>query len=415
MVFLCLNDLIMLYKYLAVTRDGKFEKGEMDASSQRVVSERLRESDLLIISIKKRKERQIGPHNFLAQFRGVSFVDRVMITRYLSVMIKAGVNIAEAINILREQTASLQLKKILAKITDSVREGRRLSDSFALYPKIFPDLYVNIIRAGEESGTLEENLNRLADQLERDYDLRRNVLSAMFYPVLVIIVTFVLGVGLALFVLPKVTQLFESFNVALPISTRILLWFAKIVQNYGIMAVVVMAGSLAILTWFFRRKIFRPYFHRMILMIPILGHIVQNVNLARFCRIFSSLLKSGLAVNEALKILAETLGNIPYRKSLQRTLREVEKGNKISDSLKMDAKLFPPVVFRTISVGEQSGNLEEILVYLAEFYEEEVQTTTKNLSTVIEPLLLVGIGLIVGGIAMSIITPIYKITGAIAQ
>jgi len=168
----------MLYKYIAVTRQGKFEKGTMEAPSQRIVAEQLRVSNLLIISISRKKRRKVEIQNIIRQFRGISFLDRVMITRYLAVMIKAGVNVSEALDVLREQTPSLQLKKVLTGIIDSVRDGRTLADSFARYSKIFPELYTNMIRAGEESGTLEENLKRLATQLEKDYDLKRKVISA---------------------------------------------------------------------------------------------------------------------------------------------------------------------------------------------------------------------------------------------
>ncbi len=275
-----------------------------------------------------------------------------------------------------------------------------------------------MVKVGETGGALENTLIHLSLQMEKDYDLKKKIKGAMLYPMIILIATMALGSAMAIFILPKLTKLFQTFKVTLPLSTRILLWVSNLFQNYGF---YIIGGFIILifLLWYIVRSNFaRLPTSRLILSLPIIGKISQNVNLARFNRILGTLLKSGVPVVEALSITANTLGNEVYKKRLLSVSEKVKKGIPISQVLKKESKhsdSFPQLVSRMIGVGEKTGKLDETLIYLAKFYEKEVDNTTKNLSVILEPILLILIGLVVALVAIAIISPIYKLSGSLRK
>lgn len=341
----------------------------------------------------------------------ISTLDKVFLANNISVMIKAGLPLREAVATLQEQTKSKVFKKILEDIIKRLDNGESLANSLARHPRSFNQLFVNIIRVGEASGTLEENLKYLAIQLEKSYDLRRKVKGAMIYPLLVLTSTFVLGSALAVFILPKLLPLFKSFDVELPLPTKILMWVTETIQNHGLLIFGGLIVFIILFAFLSRLKPVKKFNHKILLRTPLFGRISRSNNLAQLCRTLGVLLKSGIPVVQGLEITSQTLKNMSYKKALTETSDKVQRGKSISDHLKIEGFLFPVTVSKMIQVGEKTGNLEHTLLHLAEFYEKEIDNVTKNLSNILEPILLIVIGLVVGFIAIAIILPIYKLTG----
>jgi len=359
------------------------------------------------------KEKQ-SLFNLNISIGGVSLTQKALFAKHLSVMIKSGVAIVEALQII-EDSAEGKLKRVMAGVMKSVQSGHSLSDSFARYPKVFSGLFISAVSAGEKSGTLEENLNNIATQLEKEKELVGKVKGAMLYPVVILVASFLLGVAMTFLVLPKITPLFEGLQIDLPFTTRALIWFSRLVQSHGVTLFVGLVTLAVGFVWLIKRKFTRPVTHWMLLKTPVIKKISRNANLARFCRTLGMLLKSGLVVDEALLITKDSMGNYYYQQALESVSNRIGKGTKLSDNLRQFDRLFPLMVSRMVLVGEESGKLEETLTYLADFYEVEVENATKSLSTELEPALLIVVGLVVGFLALSIITPIYDITGSIRR
>jgi len=301
-------------------------------------------------------------------------------------------------------------------VAEKVKSGQSLGNALSRFPKTFDPLFFNVIKIGEESGTLEENLEYLSIVLNDRLELKRNIQAASFYPAIVLTAVFGLGFVLAYFVLPKITQLFKTLNFELPLSTKILLWLAAMMENYGLIILFGILAGLIVLRILILTKTIKPIWHWFLLRLPIIGNIMINYNLVQINRTLGALLKSGLTIDQAIKVAAETTANLVYRRRLQKVLPEIQKGRTLSDSLaetnqSSGKPLFPLLVTKMIGVGEKSGRLDESLTDLAEYFEKELENTTKNLTTVLEPLLLLLVGLVVGFVAVSVIAPIYQITG----
>lgn len=340
----------------------------------------------------------------------VSHLDKLFFAKHLAMMIKAGLPLKEGVVMIEEQTRSKKFSRILKDVVKRLENGEPLGESLAQYPQTFSQLFTDMIKMGEQSGNLERNLDYLADQIEKSFALKRKVISAMIYPIIILISTFGLGAALSLFILPKLIPFFKSLKVELPLSTKILLFITELIQNYGLLFL----AALFLLILFFivisRLRLIRLINHKIILKIPIAGTISKNLNLALFSRTLGALVKSGIPIVEALDITADTLNNLVYQKEIRKISSKVQSGKKISTYLKTKKKLFPATFSGMVMVGEKTGNLEQSLFYLSEFYGKEVDNTTQRLSTILEPVLLIIIGLIVAFIAVSIISPIYQLT-----
>lgn len=363
---------------------------------------------------KQQRKQKKSLLDFDISVKGVSLTQKALFAKHLSVMLKAGLTLPEALAIIQDQ-ASGKFKKVLSAILVSVRSGQSLSSSFARYPKIFSGLFINVTRAGEVSGSLEENLSNIAEQLEKDRDLKSKIQGAMLYPVVVSMVAFGMGLAISFFVLPKITPLFEGLKIDLPITTQGLIWFSNLIREHGFWLMSGIITFFVLFIWLIRQKFSEPVTHWVLLRAPIIKKIVRESNLARFSRTLAMLTKSGLNIDEALEITKTTLGNYYFRKSIADVSRRVSKGSKITVALCEYEDLYPKITTQMIKVGEKSGKLEETLFYLADFYEKEVDNATKSLSTVIEPIMLIIIGLLVAFLALSIITPIYEITGGVKR
>jgi type IV pilus assembly protein PilC len=399
----------MKFNYIAITETGKEETGVVEASNSSEAKKILLTKGLTLLSVKSlEREKKIGL--IIPFLGGISFLDRILFAKNLALMIKAGLSLGESLAIIKEQTKSRKFKQILDAVIKSINSGHSLADSLARHPRAFDALYINMIKIGEESGTLEENLESLSLRLEKSHQLRNKVKAAMIYPSIIIIATLVLSVGIIFFVLPKIIPIFKTFDIQLPLTTRILIWFTENIQSYGLFVLVGIMALLAILSLLSRVKAVRFLIHKLTLKLPIIGSITRDVNLAYFSRTLGVLLKSGVPIIHALDITRITSGNLIYQKELKEVTKEVKKGKSISNYLQQRESVFPLMVSRMVGVGERTGNLEETLIYVGNFYEGEIDRATKSLSTILEPILLLIIGTVVGFIALAIITPIYEIT-----
>lgn len=339
----------------------------------------------------------------------VSVVDIVSMTENLSVMLQAGLTVPEALNTLVEQSTG-KLKKVLERVDDWVQSGEMLGDAMEREHKTFGPIFISSVKIGESSGTLAENLKHLAEQMERDLEVRRNVQGAMFYPGIILSATLIMGLAMATFVLPQMAGVFNSLNVELPITTRVVMWFADQFQNYGHIispAILVFAAGFVFLM---RQRFMEPLVHRVILFIPAISKFIHDINRARFARMLSTMLKSGVPIQEALEIGGDVLPNCVYRKSVKEMHAKIESGESFADIVSTYPSLYPKMIQRMVAVGERSGGMGDTLAYLARFYERKVAVKAKSLSTIIEPLLLIMIGLVVGFVALAIFTPIYSVT-----
>lgn len=345
---------------------------------------------------------------------GISNTDLLLFTKHLSVALKSGLTLYEGIDMLFDQAAG-RMKRVLKDVLEIIKSGKPFYEALAKYPKYFSPIYINLVRTGEIAGTLEENLNHLATELKKSYELRQKVKSAMMYPILIFVAVIGLGMAIALFVLPKIVPLFKTLNVQLPASTRALIYFAEISSKHGLALALWTIGGVIFLNWFFKRKMIKPILHKFFLKIPVVKTIIININLERFMRTLATLLQSSIPVDKCLQITADATVNEIYKRAIISFIPEVQKGNTLSASIAHYPDIFPKITSRMIGMGERTGSLDRTLKYLSEFYGGEVDSIMKNLSTILEPVLLIFIGVIVGTVAISILGPIYKITGNLKQ
>lgn len=346
-------------------------------------------------------------------FGQVSAMQKAFFAKNLSLMLKSGVDILEALKIVRE-LATGKLQFVVDDVIVSIDSGNSLSAALKKHPKVFSELFISTTLAGETSGNLVENLENLSNHLIKSSEVYAKIKGALVYPVIVILSAIFLGLLLSFMVLPKILPLFESMNIDLPLSTKILIYFTHFIQDYRGWLLAAIFGGSALLFWLSKRVLARPLTHLLLLKMPVIKKLVINSSLANFCSTLAMMLKSGLIIDEALLISREVVGNYYFKKAVSDVHRKTLQGVLLSESLSDHQDIFPKMIISMVNVGERSGNLESSLNNLAAYYEGEVDGATKNLSIVIEPILLLFIGLVVGFLAVSIITPIYKLTGNVS-
>ncbi len=344
-------------------------------------------------------------------FAGFSTKELTHFAKRLAFLIRSEVPILESLQLLHKQNRSRARGRILGSVLDDVANGRTLSVGLGRFPSIFGNFTINVIRVGEMSGTLSKNLAYLALELEKRNALKRKVIGALVYPSFITVATIGITTLLTVFIFPKVMPIFISLNVTLPFTTKALLFLSNFLRFYGFY----LLGGLSVLAalYFFilrRSEKLRYFVARTILRLPLFGRLVQNYNMTNLCRTLSLLLRSGFNLVESLTVTADSTQNLVYRSECIRTRDGIIKGERISQHFEKIPKLIPDMVAHMIAIGEKSGTLSDSLMYLAEHYEAEVDDTVKNLSSSIEPVLMIFMGLIVGFVAVSIITPIYEVT-----
>ena len=344
----------------------------------------------------------------------VSLEEKVLFTRHLAIMVKAGMPLIEALRMLQKQTRNRSLSVILTQVVADVNNGQFLSASLDKYTKVFGNFFINIIRIGESGGILSENLNYLSDELKKRRELRKKVISAMIYPSIIVIVATGLVTMLTVFIFPKILPVFYNLNVKLPATTRALIVISDFLQAYGLAVLGGMVLIPVLATLLKKIKAVKYSFDRSLMYLFLVKGISQSVNLSNFCRTLGLLLKSGMKIVEALTITADTINNTAYRRELEQMAAGIQKGEQLSHFLQNKERLFPAMLVNMIAVGENTGNLSDTLLYLADFYESELNELTKNLSAILEPILILIIGAVVGFVALAVITPIYGITQSVS-
>ncbi len=402
------------FKFTARLQNGQLQKGTISARTRVAALSSLRARQLQPIMVKEDKGKGGLSMNIkIPGMSGIKSRDLVIFTRQFATMVNAGVPILRALTILKEQSDSVALQKILETVTSDVEGGANLSDSMAKHPAAFSTIYVNMVRAGEAGGILDDVLNRLAFQQEKDSALKGKIRAAMIYPSVVGVVTALAFFVLMTFIVPKIGAILTSLSSSakLPIYTRALLSVSNTMKQPSFIFPVIVGLPIAIIL--FRRYIKtekgRYKWHSLLLKIPVIKVIITKTAIARFARIFASLMSAGVSIVEALETTAGAIGNAVIEKELISCSKAIQAGSQLSAELQK-SKHFPPIVSQMLAVGEETGQTDTIILKVAEFYEEEVDTAVGALSSIIEPVMIVVLGGMVGLIAVSVFGPITQIS-----
>lgn len=352
-------------------------------------------------------------NDFVMKLSRVPLKERLFFVQHLGVMLKAGISLGVALKTLAKQTTNKYFNKVLTDVANRVEKGESFAESLTPYKKTFGEMFINMVEAGELSGKLEEVLHELFIQMKKEHALISKVKGALTYPTVVLLAMLGIGTFMIVKVVPQITSMFTEMNAELPLPTRILIKTSSLIVSNGLLSLLTVISVVAIFIYTIRTPKGKYVFQGFLLKMPVLGEIIKKINMARFARNISSLLKTDIMIIKSFQITASVLGNLHYRRALEDMAQRIKKGGKLSDVVSSYPKLFTPVVTQMVSVGEDTGELDNILVELAEFYEEEVDNIMENLPSIIEPLLILVLGLGVGAIAVAIIMPMYSITQSV--
>ena len=402
--------MVNTYQYSAKDKSGKTVSGSLDAPSESEAADILHKKELVIVSLGEIRKKAVKPK----EKGGVKQDDLVIFSRQLATMIDAGIPLVQSLSILGEQIESKALKSVVVSVRQDIEAGISFCDALDRHPKVFSELFINMSKAGEASGMLDEVLDRLATYLEKTAALNRKIKSSLVYPAVVISMAIIITSVLLLKVVPTFKGIFEMLGGKLPLPTQILITASDILRQYFIFVVIALILFGILLKKYIDTKKGRYNFDRLKLRVPVLGQLFRKVALAKFSRTFSTLVKSGVAILNALDIVAKTSGNKIVEEAIANCRVAVRNGEPIAKPLSK-SRVFPPMVCRMIGVGEQTGQLEKMLSKIADFYDEQVDAAVSALTSIIEPLVIALLGIIIGGIVIALFMPIFKITELIAR
>ena len=405
------------FTYTGITRDGEKVTETVEAVDRYAVYEIARVNGHTVSGINEKKmfslKGLINTEKIDYFLSRVKSDELVTITRNLSSMITAGLPLTRALSVIERQSGNPKLKYTLKSIREEINKGQSFHDALGKFPNVFSSLYIAMVRAGEESGQLSGALKTLALQMERSSTLKKKVKGAMIYPTIVIVIMLLIGAVMMVYVVPAITGTFTKMNIELPMSTKILIATSDFMSQNTVLVLGGMVGSIFLFIYILRTTFGKRIFHWLFTKIPVIGEIVKEVNAARTARTLSSLLASGVDVINAIKITEDVVQNVYYKAILGEAAKRVEKGTVLSEVFIENTDFYPVLVGEMILVGEETGQIANMLQELAGFYETEVDQKTKDLSTIIEPILMVCIGGAVGFFALAMITPIYSITDSV--
>ena len=368
-----------------------------------------RDGDVVLSASQVELKKTWSLMSYLKFFGRIKTHDKITLARNLSAMLEAGLALSRALFVLERQSKKKKLKELLAALNDNIKKGKTLSASLANFPNVFSSLFVSMVKAGEGSGSLASSLKTVALQMDAVYTLTRKVKGALIYPAIVLSVMLVIGVLMLIYVVPTLTATFSELHSELPTSTKIVIGISNFLRNDTLVSVGLLILTVALVYFSVRTKVGRRVRDLVFLRLPIIGVIVKETNTARTARTLSSLLSAGVPVSEALAITGDVLQNSYYKEVLRKAQTSIEKGSPISSVFAEREDLYPPFIGEMVAVGEETGKLSEMLSNVGTFYENEVDQKTKDMSTVIEPFLMVFIGAVVGFFAVSMITPMYTV------
>lgn len=405
------------FTYTGEASDGTKVTNTVDVADRYAVYDAARQAGHTVGSISE--EGSFSIKNFIDTDKINYYLSRVkdddlvMMTRNLSSMLIAGLPLSRALSVIERQGKNPRLKGVVKDVREHIEKGDQFNESLARYPKVFDDLYVAMVRAGEESGGLADTLKVLSIQMERSSSLRKKIKGAMMYPSIVLVIMTIIGVLMMIYVMPSITGTFKKMEIDLPATTSFLIGASDFMVAHTILVLVGMVASVVGFLYFLRTYPGKVIFHWLIIRLPVVGTMVKETNAARTARTLSSLLSSGVDVIRALSITEDVVQNIYYKPIIKQAADKVEQGTALSEVFIENDKLYPTFVGEMILVGEETGQISQMLEQLAVFYENEVELKTKDLSTIIEPLLMVVIGGGVGFFALAMIAPIYSISDSI--
>jgi type II secretory pathway component PulF len=400
------------YIYEAYNKKNKIVHGEYDTGSREAMVDYLIKRELTPVSVRAVSEIK-KKQDFLSiqLFEKITSVDIMFLVRNLSTTVKAGLSIIESFDILIKDTKNKLMRKILERVQSIVQNGQTLSVGFETYKNLFPPIFIGMIKAGEVSGQLDKTLKELSLYLSKEYTLRNKVKSAFVYPIILLVASTVVVTLMLIFVLPRLTKSFAASDVALPWITKFFLFISNALTWSLTLDVIVLAGIIGFFIYFKKTKTGKKILFSIASRTPVAGDLIKKIAIVRFARTFGNLIGSGLSVTESLEISATSVNNSAYTNVIRKTIEDIKNGISISASFSKHPDLFPNLLVSLISVGERTGSLQEILVTFSDFYEEEVDNNLKELTSYLEPVLLLIMGLMIGAIAVSIILPIYQLVG----
>src|SRR5947209_7579417 len=391
------------------TKTGETRRGEVEAPDEAAVQQRLRAMALANVKIKK-KPMQISLK--LPGMGGISNKDIVIFTRQFATMIDAGLPLVQCLDILGTQLDNLAFREVLMKVKGKVESGSTLADALGEHPKVFDTLYVQLVAAGEIGGILDTILNRLAQYIEKNEKLKSKVKGAMVYPSVVLVVAVGVTVVLLLFVTPTFEKMFKDFGGAMPAPTQIVIDISKWLQHYIIYMALVIAGVVVAFRAYLNWPKGRVQWDSFVIRTPIFGPLIRKVAVARFTRTLGTMISSGVPILDAMEVVAKTAGNAVVEKAIRYTKEKISEGKTIVQPL-AETKVFPPMVVQMIGVGEATGAMDQMLTKIADFYDDEVDTAVAALTSLIEPVMMVFLGGVVGGFLIAMYLPIFSIAGAV--
>lgn len=402
------------FTYKAKNSSGKIVKGQHEATDKYELYKLLKGEGLETIFVEEKKRGSFNLSSLHISFGGrVKTQDKINFARNLGLMIKAGLALSRALSVLERQSKNKALKKVLNDLIENISKGMSFADTLGKHPKVFPALFISMVHAGEQSGTLSESLKAVADQMDSSYTLTKRIRGAMIYPAVIFSVMIIIGVLMMIFVVPTLLSTFQSLGAPLPPTTQFILNLSNIFQKDGIFILVGLI-LVAIAWWQWSKKPSgKKVIHKLILKLPIVGPLAQEINAARTARTLSSLLHSGVEVVESISITAEVIQNVYFRAVLENAKKTIQKGDLMSKIFEENEKLYPVFFAEMLSVGEETGKMDEMLLNVAKFYEDDVDQKTKDMSTIIEPVMIVIIGAAVGFFAISMISPMYSLVNVI--
>lgn len=402
-----------IFKYQALNSEKKTLEGLIEALSEQEAENILISKGLRVFFVKEQtvKKKNLNQLNFSFKSK-VKVRDLVIFFRQFSVMISANISMVQALKVVVEQTQNITLKMLISEIADEVDGGSRLSDAMEKHPKIFSGFHVNLVRGGESSGKLNETLGYLADEMEKDYDMMSKIKGAMTYPIFVLVSLFGVGIVMMVYVVPKLTAILEETGGELPIATRILISTSEILQNYWLVIISAIIGFIVLFRFLAASDQGSLIIDKLFLKIPIFGNLFKKIYLVRFSRSMSTLISGGITVNDSLGISSQLISNKVFSLLISETKREVEDGSPIAVVFKRNKEI-PQIVSQMIDIGEKTGKLDIVFARVADFYSREVSNTISNLMTLLEPVIMIIMGVAVGIMVAAIILPMYNMASQV--
>ena len=405
----------MKFTYNAKNAQGEVQNGNLEAQNEIAATKMLQGQGLFVLNFKKTGENNIiQKSNIKIPYLSdrVSLKDKIIFTQQLAMMVKSGLPLIDAFGALQEQTENKYFAEVISDLTENVRGGKTFSESLLKYPKIFSNFYIAMISSGEKSGKLDEVLGRLSIELEKDYELIGKVKAAITYPIVIVVALIGIVILMLIFVVPQLKKIFTDMGVELPLITRIILGTSDVMVKYWYIFLLVLIGLVIGIRAYNRTTKGGLVIDNLKIKMPIIGNLFRKIYMARFCRTAGSLVVSGLPILDIIKITAKVLGNRVFQVALEKTGEDVKNGLTFSLALKKQ-KIFPAMIYHLVSIGEKSGKLDEILLTMATFFDREVEATTSNLASLIEPILILVVGAAVGLVVASVILPIYSLVNVI--